>query len=58
MDINVIILIINVDYFINGYCWLSRCKPLVFILLVVIYGYFINGYCIINNYWILYVIIS
>jgi hypothetical protein len=31
-------------YFINGYQWLFRCKPLVVILLVVIDGYFINDY--------------
>jgi hypothetical protein len=39
------------DYFINGYCWLFYCRPLVVILLVVIdvillvaiNDYFING---------------
>jgi hypothetical protein len=45
-------------YFINGYWWLFRYKPLVVILLVVIDGYFINGYCIINYYWLLYVILQ
>ncbi len=32
------------DYFINGYWWLFRWKPLVVILLVVINGYFTNDY--------------
>jgi hypothetical protein len=45
-------------YFINGYWWLFRYKPVVVILLVVIDGYFINGYCIISYYWLLYVILQ
>jgi hypothetical protein len=40
----VIILMAIGGYFINGYCWLFCCKPLVVTLLVVIDGYFINGY--------------
>jgi len=31
-------------YSINGYWWLSPCKPLMVILLMVIDGYFINSY--------------
>jgi len=45
----VILLIVIDGYFINGYWWLFRCKPLLVILLVVIDGYFINGYK-----WLLY----
>ncbi len=45
-------------YFINGYCRLFICKPVVIILLVVIDGYFINGYCIISYCWLLYVILE
>jgi hypothetical protein len=37
--INVIILIIIGDYFINGYWWLFHCKPLEVMLLVAIDGY-------------------
>jgi hypothetical protein len=32
------------DYYIAGFLWLFRCKPLVDILLVVIDGYFIIDY--------------
>jgi hypothetical protein len=31
-------------YFINGYWWLFRCKPLLVILFVVIDGYIIDDY--------------
>jgi hypothetical protein len=54
---NVMLITIG-GYFINGYWWLFRYKPLVIILLVVIDGYFINGYCIISYYWLLYVILQ
>jgi hypothetical protein len=41
----VVIILMTIDgYFINGYWWLFRCKPLVVILLMVIDDYFINGY--------------
>jgi len=40
----VILLMAIGGYFIDGYCWLFYCKPLVVILSVVVDGYSIGGY--------------
>jgi hypothetical protein len=58
VHINIIISVVIGGYYINGCWWLFHCKPLVCILLVVINGYFIYDYCIINDCWLLYVILQ